>query len=369
VKVGINGSRARSGGAKAHLLALNKYLLSEEIFEFAIMFVPSGTAEDYGSSENVKIVELAVDKRGILKELFWELFQLPKILKSMQIDLILNVDAGTVCPYQPSVVISQDMLSFEPGAMSKYKYTVPWIRLLCLKYIQLRSLSRADGVIFLTEYARDTIANVSRKEFENTTVINHGVRSYFFNNSDKVKKKPDCTNIIYVSNFAPYKHHDSIVLSTQFLKNLGKMNFLFIGGGTVEECKNLEMLIKENSTEDISFHLEPFKENSKLPDYYKNSDLIIFASSCENMPITLMEGMATGLPICCSNRGPMVEVLGPCGLYFDPDSPKDIAKRIEDIILNNTDSLPSARDRARSWIWADAASKTFEFCKKVYSGS
>jgi len=38
-------------------------------------------------------------------------------------------------------------------------------------------------------------------------------------------------------------------------------------------------------------------------------DLFIFASSCENMPNTLLEGMASDLPIACSNRGPMPEVL------------------------------------------------------------
>ena len=46
-----------------------------------------------------------------------------------------------------------------------------------------------------------------------------------------------------------------------------------------------------------------------MPEYLSKSNIFIFASSCENMPITLIEGMASGLPIACSDRGPMPEVL------------------------------------------------------------
>ena len=50
----------------------------------------------------------------------------------------------------------------------------------------------------------------------------------------------------------------------------------------------------------------------------------IFASSCESSSCVLIENMASGLPIACSNRGPMPEVLKDGGVYFDPEKPIDI---------------------------------------------
>ena len=50
-----------------------------------------------------------------------------------------------------------------------------------------------------------------------------------------------------------------------------------------------------------------------------DANLFVFASSCENMPNTLVEAMAIGLPIACSDRGPMPEVLRDGGVYFDPE--------------------------------------------------
>lgn len=58
---------------------------------------------------------------------------------------------------------------------------------------------------------------------------------------------------------------------------------------------------------------------------YAAADLCVFASSCENMPNILIESMAAGLPIACSNRGPMPEVLGDAGIYFDPEDAASIA--------------------------------------------
>ncbi len=68
-------------------------------------------------------------------------------------------------------------------------------------------------------------------------------------------------------------------------------------------------------------------EHAALPDRYHAADVFVFASSCENLPNILLEAMAAGLPIACSSRGPMPEILGTSGLYFDPLRPKSLPKR------------------------------------------
>jgi len=54
----------------------------------------------------------------------------------------------------------------------------------------------------------------------------------------------------------------------------------------------------------------------------------------------LVEAMASGLPIACSNRGPMPEVLGDAGVYFDPEDPHDIARALR------TDRIADAAKQA-----------------------
>ncbi len=89
---------------------------------------------------------------------------------------------------------------------------------------------------------------------------------------------------------------------------------------------------------------------SKMPEIYHDTDLFVFASSCENLPIILLEAMASGLPIACSEREPMPEVLGEGGIYFNPENSKDIAQALGYLIHNQAlrkQSALAAFERAK----------------------
>ena len=86
------------------------------------------------------------------------------------------------------------------------------------------------------------------------------------------------------------------------------------------------------------------------------------------MPNTLLEAMAVGLPIACSTRGPMPEVLEDGGVYFDPEDADSIAAAVEKIITDEKLRLSIAK-RAKTlsekYSWARCASETWDFVKAV----
>ena len=53
------------------------------------------------------------------------------------------------------------------------------------------------------------------------------------------------------------------------------------------------------------------------------------------MPNILLEGMAAGLPIACSSMGPMPEVLGDAGVYFNPTNVDSIYTALKELLDNN----------------------------------
>ncbi len=82
------------------------------------------------------------------------------------------------------------------------------------------------------------------------------------------------------------------------------------------------------------------------------------------MPNILLEGMAAGLPIACSDRGPMPEVLGDAGVYFNPEDPASIAKAIRHLIESpelREQKAQAAFQRAQQYSWARCAEETFGF--------
>ena len=107
---------------------------------------------------------------------------------------------------------------------------------------------------------------------------------------------------------------------------------------------------------------------SDLHNEYQNADAFVFASSCENLSNILIEAMSAGLPIACSNRGPMPEVLGSAGVYFDPLQPQDIAIAMRTLMQDadlRTGLATQAKALSQEYSWQQCAKDTFEFIAAV----
>jgi len=75
------------------------------------------------------------------------------------------------------------------------------------------------------------------------------------------------------------------------------------------------------------------------------------------------------LPIACSRRGPMPEVLEDAGEYFDPEVPESIANALRQLIAD-----PDLRQRlalraktlAARYSWERCAKETWSFLEETY---
>jgi len=105
---------------------------------------------------------------------------------------------------------------------------------------------------------------------------------------------------------------------------------------------------------------------------YHAADGFVFASTCENMPNILLEAMAAGLPIACSSRGPMSEIIGDGAIFFDPDDAASIAESVG-ILLDDHERrsrlAERAFQRAAAFSWTTCARKTFAFLREIVGGS
>jgi glycosyltransferase involved in cell wall biosynthesis len=50
--------------------------------------------------------------------------------------------------------------------------------------------------------------------------------------------------------------------------------------------------------------------HADMPSLYASADMAVFASTCENLPMIVLEKMAMGLPISCSEYPAMWALLG-----------------------------------------------------------
>lgn len=373
IVLGVDASRNRSGGAKAHLIGILSECSPEKhgIREIHVWAFRSllDQLPDYPwlIKHNPKALE-----KSLGEQLLWQAKSFANELESAGCNILFTTDASTLCRYEPMVVLSQDMLSYEPGVMRYFGYGLARLRLLVILVLQNFAFRRASGVIFLTRYAGSVIQK-SCGPLPFTAYIPHGV-DQVFRQVQVANHWPDDggrpIRCLYVSNAEMYKHQWVVVEAIALLRKRGhSVTLSLVGGGNGAAQKKLQDAIATFDPHGVFIEQREFLPHKKLPDIEAQADIFVFASSCENMPVTLVEAMAVGLPIACSDRGPMPEVLSDGGVYFDPEDADSIAAAIEQIIENPALRLSIAQ-RANSlsqqYNWKRCAEETLAFVVQTY---
>ncbi len=364
IVVGLDASRNRSGGAQTHVIGL---LLGCDPRDHGIREVHVWAFESLMKKIPdfpwlIKHTPPALEK-SLLHQVQWQYKELPREAERVGIDILFNTSAGTVCPYQPAVTLSQDMLPFEPGVPQLFGISKYRLRLLLLYFIQSRQLKRAHLAMFLTNYARDMIQKVGGP-LKRTAVVPHGIGEEFrIPESKGVLPTDRPVRCLYVSNAMLYKNQWHVIRAIGKLRAEGRnVTLLLVGGGVGIAQRMVEETMAEVDPQGAFVTQLPFAKHGDIPGFLSEADIFLFASSCENLPITLLEGMAAGLPIASSDRGPMPEVLTDAGVYFNPQDEDSIATAVRHLIDEPDTALYSARrsrELAATYSWERCARSTW----------
>jgi alpha-1,3-rhamnosyl/mannosyltransferase len=82
----------------------------------------------------------------------------------------------------------------------------------------------------------------------------------------------------------------------------------------------------------------------------------------------VLEAMARGLPVACSNTGSLPEVAGGAALLFDPESPAAIASAIETLLADRNEAsrlVGLGYDRAAQLTWQKTARATADVYRRT----
>ena len=101
-----------------------------------------------------------------------------------------------------------------------------------------------------------------------------------------------------------------------------------------------------------------FVDADKLPLFYAQSFALIFPSLLEGFGLPVLEAMAAGCPVVCSDRASLPEVGGDCVIYFNPEEATGGAQGLVKLAKDESfrkDLVQRARVRAATMTWAHHA--------------
>ena len=177
MRIAIDASRNRSGGTIAHLDGILSNIPDDLQSSLEIHIWSYKACLDKLLIINGFTSILQRLEKSIFHQTFWQRFIFPKELERRRCDILFKTTASSICPFEPSVTLSQDMLPFEPGESKRFGVSIARIRLKILQALYIRSLRSSQGVIFLTNYASEMIQRKTGKLNE-YRIIPHGVPDF-----------------------------------------------------------------------------------------------------------------------------------------------------------------------------------------------
>ncbi len=371
MRLGINAFNIRRGGGVTHLVELLAAANPEEqgFFE-VIVWAPNDTL-NYITNKAWLVKKSIPTTKSWFFKIVWLIFTFRREAKECD---ILLIPGGSYFNFgKPYVTMLQNMLPFDAKENKRYFQASikTYIKCQLLALTQRFTLKKSMGAIYPSNYAKNIIqASVRNSEQVNSIVIPHGIHESFFkkitvNKSNNFKNKP--IRLLYVSIIDVYKHQWHVVHAVKLLRDEGFMVELDLIGpvGNDHSLKLLKKAIQQVDPDKTFIHVLGEVSHHKLPDFYAKTDIFVFASSCESISIIIQEAMAAGLPIACSNKGAMSELLKDAGIYFDPENPYEIAAAIKSLLTDltlRTDLAARAKKYSEVFKWSRCTLETFSFC-------
>lgn len=369
--LGIDASNIRAGGGLTHLAQLLR-AADPVAHGFSRVIVWSGK-HTLSSIEDrpwlVKSHQPPLDG-GLIQRSVWQRFELSAKARAAGCTLLFIPGGSYAGSFSPVVSFSQNLLPFQWTEAKRFGWSLSTIRFGLLRITQSRAFRRAQGVIFLTRYARDVVMAVIRKTAGTTTIIPHGIDPRFLCPpraqraiSEYSAERP--FRILYVSQVNAYKHQWHVATAVAQLRAEGLPVALeLIGPAYPPSLKRLNATLQRldpNGTFISYLGAVPYEA---LTTHYREADLFVFASSCETFGQILTEAMSAGLPIACSSQPALQELLGDGGAYFEPENPADIARALRELIIAADIRTVRARrafEESTKYSWHRCAEETFAF--------
>jgi glycosyltransferase involved in cell wall biosynthesis len=362
----INGFSAKIGGGKTYIKNLLSRLPAGN-FEL-YLYLP----EDFEIPADSRVHKLQTQwpTNNPFSRLCWEKFILPWTLRKLQIDVlfcpggIVNTSSGDGCQ---TVTMFRNMLPFDSRILFSSSTLKERMINLLRRRAMLRSMTRADLVIFISAFARQVIE--SQAKIKNAVTIPHGISKQFLvANQSLPRPKLSFSEpyFLYVSRFEFYKRHLEVVKAYEMLPSEIHQHhkLLLVGGTDLPSGQVVRDYIQSRKLENqvVLMGEYPYAD---LPALYKNATLTIFASACENCPNILLEAMGAGAPIVCSNYEPMPEFGQSAVTYMNPDSPRDISAKIQEVLQSPQNKGTLLEAQAAKFSWDQTAQKTWDLLLKI----
>lgn len=257
-------------------------------------------------------------------------------------------------------------------SLIKYRNTHPKERVWFYDFMGRRRLHFASHILTISEFIRQEICNTFTLSPSTVSAIPLATDSHFHPRSaekiDLVRKRYNLTGefLLFVGSLEPRKN---LPLLIQAIQRCNIRVSLILVGWEGWGDKSWMQTIRESGLGERII-LAGYVDDETLACLYSGATAFVYPSLYEGFGLPILEAMACGCPVICSNIASMPEVAGDAAIQIDPTNPDELTRAIEGVIADDTLRhwmIHNGFLRAEQFTWCKTAENTLEMFKKVVS--
>jgi glycosyltransferase involved in cell wall biosynthesis len=172
----------------------------------------------------------------------------------------------------------------------------------------------------------------------------------------------------YPANTWPHKNHLRLVRAWALLKRRTSVNCPLVLTGKAREGHGSFLAEVEQQGLQQQILFLGYVSRREMSLLYAAASFLIFPSLFEGFGLPVLEAMASGCPVACSNLTTLPEIAGGAALLFDPHSEEEMVKAarqlIEDEEIRQT-LRQRGLERAQEFSWQKTARETLQVYSKA----
>lgn len=374
LRIGINALYMIPGGVggteiylRSLLLALDRLKTPHEFYVFINAESRDGLRPPALQFDSGKfhIVDTGVPARNRPWRLTWEQVAFPRALRRHRIDVLFN--PGYTAPILsrcPLVTVFHDLQH------RRHPEYFRWFDLPFWRAFLYASAHRSKVIIAISEATRRDFIAHYKIDASRVRVVHHGVDAEFFGIRERIPNAGGERYILTVSTLHPHKNFQRLVMAfADYVRKRPDVK-LVIAGLRGFDSAHISQLIGELQLGE-KVRCTGWIPREELYRLYAGADAFINPTMFEGFGMTLLEGMAAGLPVACSDIEPVRSIAGNAALLFNPQSTSEIENalwRISDDEELRECLRRSGPVRAREFSWDETARLTLVALTDAVSG-
>jgi glycosyltransferase involved in cell wall biosynthesis len=355
-------------GISVYMNNLIKELARENILHVVMLEADIKNFPAVGS-ENIRFIRISNWLRNPLINMLWHLLVLPFMVMGGKYDFAIlpaaNRRAFLCYPFY-TIAVVHDLSQYHIPA--KYDF----LRMFYIKNILPYCVRRANQFVAVSDCTKADLVNFWKIPADKIAVIYNGYDRDRYKCDDRQYQEGHAGRkyILYISRIEhPGKNHLNLIKAYEKLPvGIRREYDLMLPGSFWPGSGPVRDYAAQSPCRD-SIKFTGYIETRELASLYHNASLYVFPSLFEGFGLSLLEAMACGVPVICSNSSSLAEVGDDAVLKFDPLKIHEIMECMESVLSDEglrKEMIQAGLQRVNDFDWAKNAAEVVGLYEKRF---